>query len=132
VPAKRSDAFEDESLTASLKEILMSMIWVKAGQCNQEITIEARRSDMTHVAVDFVTTCEHIQKLADVLKSLDIAHEMSTSLLETEVYQLANEYVCRNSCVVPAAILKSLEVEANIFLPAESQFLFLDSTRQTD
>ena len=110
----------------------MSMIWVKAGQCNQETTIEARRTDMTHVAVEFVTTCEHIQKLADVLKSLDIAREMSVNLLETDVYRLANEHVCRNSCVVPAAILKALEVEANIFPPAESQILFLDSTYQTD
>jgi hypothetical protein len=108
------------------------MIWVKAGQCNQETTIEARRSDMTHVTIEFVTTCEQIQKLAKVLKTLDIAHEMSASLLETEVYRLASEHVCRNSCIIPAAVLKSLEVEANIFLPAESQFLFLDSTRQTD
>jgi len=110
----------------------MSMIWTKAGQCNQETTIEVRRTDMTHVAVEFVTTCEHIQKLADVLKTLDIAHEMSASLLDTQVYQMASEYVCRNSCVVPAAMLKALEVEANLFLPAESQFLFLDSTHQTD
>ena len=110
----------------------MSMIWDKAGQCNQETTIEARRTDMTHVAVEFVTTCEHIQKLADVLKTLDIAHEMSTSLLETEVYHLASEHICRNSCVVPAAILKALEVEANLFLPAESQFIFLDSTHLTN
>jgi len=104
----------------------MSMIWVKAGQCNQETTIEARRTDMTHVAVEFVTTCEHIQKLAEVLKSLDIAREMSVNLLETEVYRLANEHVCRNSCIVPAAILKALEVEANIFPPAESQIVFLE------
>lgn len=105
----------------------MSMIWVKAGQCNQETTIEARRTDMTHVELEFVTTCEHIQELADVLKTLDIAHEMSTSLLDTEVYRLASEHICRNSCVVPAAILKALEVEANIFLPAESPLLFLDT-----
>ena len=104
----------------------MSMIWVKAGQCNQETTIEARRTDMTHVAIEFVTTCEHIQKLAEVLKTLDIAREMSTSLLDTQVYQMANEHVCRNSCVIPAAILKALEVEANIFPAAESQLVFLE------
>ncbi|MBN1667033.1 MAG: hypothetical protein JW862_08085 [Anaerolineales bacterium] len=104
----------------------MSVIWIKAGQCNQETTVEARRSDMTHVVVEFVTTCEHIQKLADDLKSLDIAHEMSTTLLDTETYKLANQHVCRNSCIVPAAILKALEVEANIFTPAQSQIIFLD------
>ena len=104
----------------------MSMIWVKAGQCNQETSIEARRTDMTHVALEFVTTCEHIQKLAEVLKSLDIAHEMSTNLLATEVYRAAEKFICRNSCIVPAAILKALEVEANLFPSAESQIVFLE------
>jgi hypothetical protein len=104
----------------------MSQVWVKAGQCNQETSIEARRTDMTHVALEFVTTCEHIQELADELKSLDIAREMSVDLLETEVYRLANEHVCRNSCIVPAAILKALEVEANLFPAAESQIIFLE------
>lgn len=106
----------------------MSQVWVNAGQCGQETSIEARRIDMTHVAVEFVTTCEHIQKLAEVLKNLDIAHEMSVDLLETEVYQVANQYICRNSCIVPAAILKALEVEANIFPSAESQIIFLENT----
>jgi len=104
----------------------MSTIWVKAGQCNQETTIEARRTDMTHEAIEFVTTCEHVQKLAEALKTLDIAHEMSASLLDTQVYRLAAEHLCRNSCIVPAAILKALEVEANIFSAAESQLVFLD------
>lgn len=105
----------------------MSLVWVQAGACGKETTIEARRTDMTHVAVEFATTCEHVQALASVLGALDIAHEMSVSLLETTVYRLASEHVCRNSCVVPAAILKALEVEANIFPAAESQIAFVDS-----
>ena len=104
----------------------MSIVWVKAGQCNQETTVEARRVDMTHVAVDFTTTCEHIQKLAESLRTLDVAHEMSTNLLDANVYRAADQFVCRNSCIVPVAILKALEVEANIFPPAESQIVFLD------
>lgn len=110
----------------------MSLVWVKAGQCNQETTVEARRVDMTHVAIEFVTTCEHIQKLAEELKTLDIAHEMSANLLDTEVYRMAERFVCRNSCIVPAAILKALEVEANIFLPAQSQIEFVDASHSND
>jgi hypothetical protein len=84
--------------------------------------------DMTHVAIEFVATCEHIQKLAEELKTLDIAHEMSTNLLDCEVYRIADRFVCRNSCVVPAAILKALEVEANLFPAAESQIEFVDAS----
>ena len=68
--------------------------------------------------------------LAGVLKTLDIAHEMSVPLLDTTVYRLASEHVCRNSCVVPAAILKALEVEAGIFQAAESQIEFVGSVQQ--
>lgn len=102
----------------------LSLIWVRAGQCNHETTIEARRVDLTHVSVESVTTWEHIQRLSAVLVKLDIAHEMSTNLLDTEVYRTADEFVCRNSCVVPAAILKALEVEANLF-PASRESLRL-------
>lgn len=104
----------------------MSLVWVKAGVCDQETTVEARRVDMTHVAVEFVTTCEHVQKLSAELKTLDIAHEMSTNLLETQVYRTADRFVCRNSCVVPAAILKALEVEGNLFSAADSQIQFVN------
>jgi len=107
----------------------VSLVWVKAGQCNQETTIEARRTDMTHVAVEFATTCEHVQGLAGVL-TLDVAREMSVPLLETTVYRLANEHVCRNSCIVPAAVFKALEVEANLFPAAESQIVFIDSAER--
>lgn len=106
----------------------MSLVWVEAGQCNQETTVETRRVDITHVAVEFVTTCEHIQELSAELKTLDIAHEMSTNLLDTQVYRTADRFVCRNSCVVPAAILKALEVEANLFLAADSQIEFVDAS----
>jgi hypothetical protein len=101
----------------------MSQVWVKAGQCNHETSVAARRMDMTHVAGEFVTTCEHIQKLAEELKSLDIAREMRVNLLETEVYRLANEHVCRNSYIVPATILQALEVEANLVPSAEHIFI---------
>lgn len=106
----------------------MSLVWVKAGQCNQETTVETRRVDVIHVSVEFVTTCEHIQKLSEALKTLDIAHEMSTNLLNTEVYRTADRFVCRNSCVVPAALLKALEVEANVFPAAVSQIEFVEAS----
>ena len=106
----------------------MSLVWVKAGQCNQESTIEACRVDMTHVALKFATTCEHVQELAEAMKTLDIAHEMSTPLVETTVYQQATQHLCRNSCIVPAAILKALEVEAGIFQPGSCHIEFLEGT----
>jgi len=104
----------------------MAVCWVKAGECGQETSIEARKVDLTHVAFEITTTCEHIQALAGALGEVDVAHEMSCPLLETRVYTLATEHVCRNSCIVPAAILKTMEVTAGIFLPGDCQVKFVE------
>jgi len=103
----------------------MAVCWVKAGECGQETSIEARKVDPTHVLLEVTTTCEHIQALADALGTMDVAHDMSCPLNETRVYTLATEHVCRNSCIVPAAILKAMEVAAGIFLPGDCEITFV-------
>jgi len=103
----------------------VTLSWVKAGQCEQETSIEAHKVDMTHVAFEINTTCDHVQALAADLGELDVAREMSCPLSETTVYTLATKYVCRNSCIVPAAILKTMEVAAGIFLPGDCTIQFL-------
>ncbi len=104
----------------------MALCWVKAGECGQETSIEARKVDPTHVAFEITTTCEHIQALAEALGEVDVAHDMSCRLDETRVYTLATEHVCRNSCIVPAAILKAMEVTAGIFLPGDCSIEFVE------
>lgn len=104
----------------------MSICWVKAGECGQETTIEARKIGPVKMAFDINTTCEHIQALADELGKVNVAHEMSCSLPETQIYTLAAKHVCRNSCIVPAAILKTMEATAGIFLPGDCQIEFLE------
>ena len=104
----------------------MAMVWVRAGVCEKETTIEARRSDMTHVRLTFDTTCEHVQKLAEALTELDVASEMSIPRAESRTCRLATEHLCRNSCIIPAALLKAVEVEMGLFLPAESRIEFVE------
>ena len=57
-----------------------------------------------------------------------MGHEMSCLLNETRIYTLAARHVCRNSCIVPAAILKRIEATAGIFLPGDCQIEFIDGT----
>jgi len=104
----------------------MALCWVKAGECGQETSIEARKVDPIKMVFEITTTCEHIQALADESGEVNVGHEMSCRLDETQVYTLAAKHVCRNSCIVPAAILKTMEVAAGIFLPGNCQVEFVE------
>ncbi|MGQ9586725.1 MAG: DUF6951 family protein [Anaerolineae bacterium] len=104
----------------------MALCWVKAGECGQETSIEVRKTGPTKVVLEIITTCERVQALADELGEVDVAHEMSCPLIETRVYSLATKHMCRNSCIVPAAMLKAVEVAAGVFLPANASVEFVE------
>ena len=103
----------------------MAVCWVKAGICVKEITIEITKTSQTKTKVSFITTCEHVQALAEELIELDIGSEMTKPMNETLTYTLATKHLCRTSCIVPAAILKTMEVTAGIFLPESCAMEFV-------
>ena len=103
----------------------MAVCWVKAGICGQETTIEAMKVGQIKVRISFVTTCEHVLTLAEELVELDIGSEMTKPLNETLTYMLAAKHLCRTSCIVPAAVLKVMEVTAGIFQPESCAIEFV-------
>lgn len=106
----------------------MAVCWVKAGICGKEITIEITKTSQTTGSVSCITTCEHVQALAEELIELDIGSEMTKLMNETLTYTLAIKHLCRTSCVLPAAILKAMEVTAGIFLPESCAIEFVQGT----
>lgn len=104
----------------------MTLCWVLAGECGKESSIEARKVGLTKVTFQINTTCEHIQALAEELGQIDVGREMSCPLHKTRVYTLATKHVCRNNCTISAAILKTMEVAAGIFLPVNCQLEFVE------
>lgn len=103
----------------------MAVCWVKAGICGTETTIEITKTSQTKVRISFVTTCDHVQALAKELTELDIGSEMTKPMNETMTYAFATKYLCKTSCIVPAAILKAMEVSAGLFLPESCAIEFV-------
>jgi hypothetical protein len=103
----------------------MAICWVRAGICGQESTIEAVKISQTKVKISLVTTCKHLQTLAEELRELDFGSEVVRPMNEALTYEIAAKHVCRNSCIVPAAILKTMEVAGGIFLPESCTIEFV-------
>jgi hypothetical protein len=104
----------------------MSMCWVQAGICGEETSIEASKAGPSAIALAFTTTCEHIAAFAEELRAVDAGVELSRPMNETLTYTIAAKHCCRTSCVVPAAVLKSVEATAGVFLPASCTVEFID------
>lgn len=104
----------------------MAVCWVKAGICDNETTVDVHKVSQTKVDVSITTTCEYVEALAQALPQLDIGAEMTLPMSQTTVYRLAAQHLCRNSCIVPAAIFKAIEVAAGLFLPGESHIEFVE------
>jgi hypothetical protein len=104
----------------------MAIVFVRGGQCGKETVITARKNSPTTVSLQFETSCEHIEKLAEVLKEVNAGSEMTLPMRDTAIYRAASEHCCRNSCIVPAATFKAVEVAANIFPPEDAYINFLE------
>ncbi len=104
----------------------MAKVFVHGGQCEKETVITARKSSPTECDLEYETTCEHIQQLADELKKVNTGSEMTLPLRDTEVYRAASRNCCRNSCIVPAATLKAVEAAANLFPPEDAFIQFME------
>jgi len=92
----------------------MAIVFIKGGQCGKETVITARRNTPTTVS------------LAEALKEVNAGSEMTLPMRDTAVYQAASEHCCRNSCIVPAATLKAVEVAASLFEPEDACVNFLE------
>jgi hypothetical protein len=104
----------------------MAVCWVRAGVCGQETTIQAEKINRTKVKISLVTTCEHLQRLATELQEIDFGSEVVRPINESLIYTSASKHVCRNSCIVPAAILKAMEVAGGVFLSGSCQIEFVE------
>ncbi|MBR9979954.1 MAG: hypothetical protein KFF50_02900 [Desulfatitalea sp.] len=92
---------------------------VDPGICDFPCTIAATLSGHRKVTVTITgSECKQIQQLSTTLTEMTIK-ELFLPLTRNPVYGSAEKAGCHSSCVVPAAIIKVVEVAMGMALPKD-------------
>lgn len=97
----------------------MAKAEVFAGVCGFKTIIETRlENDICKV--DILSDCAAIQRMANELTEVDPYREISYRRKMPLVIEMAVKYCSHTACPVPVGIIKAIEVEANLALPADA------------
>lgn len=99
-------------------EDLLATAEIQSGICGFTTVVEAT-ADGRVVNLDIKSDCKAIQKLAEDLKQVDPFQEISFRRSVPQVIQMGMQHCSHAACPVPVGIIKAIEVEANLALPAD-------------
>jgi len=91
---------------------------VSPGICGFTATSQVQ-TDGSHCRVSVESECASIQSLASRLDQVDPLGEVSFRGEGPSILRLAAEHCPHAACPVPVAIIKAIEVEAGLALPAD-------------
>jgi len=96
----------------------MTKATISAGVCGFVATVEAV-AEGSHCRLVVESDCRSIQRLGSELKSVDPLQEIAFGKGLPLTYQIAVKHCAHAACPVPAGIIKAIEVEAGLALPAD-------------
>jgi hypothetical protein len=108
----------------------MAQSEVYAGICGFSATIEVKQLDNKIVRVIVRSECEQITAMNPDLACIQWkgrGHEVFGRMTDSVVYQSAAKHIRHTGCPIPAAILKTIEVEVGIALPKDVTISFVNS-----
>jgi hypothetical protein len=97
----------------------MATAEVLPGICGLRTTVEAHKADDDMITLTIQSECKAIQRLAAVLTEVNPYREMSFRREGPLTMQLAAKHCSHAACPVPVGIIKAVEVEAGLALPAD-------------
>ncbi|MBN1786416.1 MAG: hypothetical protein JW825_05485 [Candidatus Methanofastidiosa archaeon] len=95
----------------------MTITKIKPGACGFNTIIEAKQVAPGHVYVKVISDCESLNKLN--IGIVNAMEDLFGKFEDSKVYKRANECIKHVSCPVPCAILKTVEVEAELAVPRQ-------------
>ncbi len=96
---------------------------VDPGVCQLKSTVTAEMGDdgMT-VNVKIDSDCKFVRQFGEALKPIEAYTEFSLPVLENPVYICASEHLQHSACPVACAVLKAIEVAADLGLKRDVHF----------
>ena len=97
----------------------MAIAKIRAGVCGYGATVETRmESRKCLVSID--SDCDAIQRLGQELTEVDPFQEISFRGRGPQTLKLGAQHCYHTACPVPVGIIKAIEVEAGLALPADA------------
>ena len=91
---------------------------INAGICGFKTEVETRMEG-TQCTVQIKSDCEAMQRLAEELREIDPFREISFRGDGPLTLKLGTQYCTHTACPVPVGIIKAIEIEAGLALPAD-------------
>jgi hypothetical protein len=100
------------------QEVCLAKAEIFAGGCGFSTTVEATMNGKT-CALVITSDCESIRRLAQELTQVQPLQEISARRATPETLQKGIAHCAHAACPVPVGIIKAVEVEAKLALPAD-------------
>jgi hypothetical protein len=107
----------------------VTVVEVDAGCCGFTTKIEILKVDNQMVKAAVSSDCEMITAWGKELGSLDWGQCLK-NFVDSPVFQCASKHISHVACPIPVALIKAMEVEAGLALPASVIIRFHDTTTE--
>lgn len=98
----------------------MAKAEIDAGICGFKTTVVARANGDGTVQLQITSDCKAVCKLAEQIQTVEPFKEAFwRRKMPTGIYELAPQCLSHPACPVPSGIIKAIEVEAGLALPAD-------------
>ncbi|HHW43377.1 MAG TPA: hypothetical protein GXX25_06120 [Desulfotomaculum sp.] len=99
----------------------MARVDIFGGICGFNTVVRAASAGGRKVKITLDSECPSWQKVAEHLKEVDAYKEVFGKLHESETYRISAPHIPHPACLVPAGIMKAIEVAAGLALPKDGQ-----------
>jgi hypothetical protein len=96
----------------------MAKAEINSGICGMNTTVETRMNG-SKCQVHIQSDCKGIRKIGEELIEVDPFREFSYRRDFPLTFELAAKYCSHAACPVPPGIIKAIEIEAGLALPAD-------------